>query len=513
MTDLPESKIARKREELRLREQKAKLEEGLPHLYGQKFYKWQRDFFESRNKINLLTAANQVGKSTINIRKAIHWATSPQLWPALWPGLTPNQFWYLYPTGNQVRAEFETKWKPLLPQNEFKHHPIYGWKDVWVNKELFAIQFNSGVGIYFKTYAQKTEALQTGTVFALFPDEEIPVEHYDELMFRISASKGYFNMVFTATMGQEFWRLCMEPGATEEERLPDAKKWTVSLYDCKFYEDGTPSHWDDEAIQIVKNRCKDENEILKRVYGRFVLSRGGRKYEQFDIKRHMKAAHPIPKEWLIYCGADPGSGGEENHPAALCYVAVRPDFKAGRVFIGWRGDGIETTAGDVVKKHIELKKQYNLTLADQRYDWGSRDFFNIATSMGEPFNPADKSHEKGEEVINVLFKNDMLFVYETDELQKLASELTQLRKDTPKRKAKDDLADALRYCVTTIPWDWSAVTALSASTEEPKIVEERQKTAMEIEIDERRKDMRDGPEEEVYDVEAELQEFNELYGE
>ena len=33
-----------------------------------------------------------------------------------------------------------------------------------------------------------------------------------------------------------------------------------------------------------------------------------------------------------------------------------------------------------------------------------------------------------------------------------------LSKDTDKRRAKDDLCDSLRYIVTKLPWDWTAIT-------------------------------------------------------
>lgn len=107
-------------------------------------------------------------------------------------------------------------------------------------------------------------------------------------------------------------------------------------------------------------------------------------------KRHLKPKHPIPPGWMIFGGADIGSGGKEGHPSALCYVAVAPNFRQGRVFLGWRGDNVSTTAGDVVMKHIELKKENKFYCTDQRYDWGSKDFFNIATRMGEAFNPAER---------------------------------------------------------------------------------------------------------------------------
>ena len=499
--------IALAKERLALMEQKIELQEGLPFLYGWKWYRWAKDFFESTNKINLLCAANQISKSSTQIRKCIDWATNVNKWPLLWRH-RPIQFWYLYPTGNQATIEFETKWKLFLPTGKWKDDPVYGWREEKKNKELWAIHFNSGVHVYFKSYAQDVQALQTGTCDALFCDEELPVDLYDELIFRVSASDGYFHMVFTATLGQEFWRLAMDPGPSEKENLPQAFKQTVSMFECMEYDDGTPGPWTEEKIQTVIARCKSEAEVQKRVYGKFIMDQGGRKYPQFNIKRNMKTAPgPVPKDWLIFGGADIGSGGTGGHPSAIVFVAVRPDFRFGRVFLGWRGDGVATTAGDVVEKFRQMRDQGGFRCAAQYYDWGCKDFHAIATRIGEPFTPADKSHEKGEEVINVLFKNEMLVVDEGLELAKLAMELSVLRKDQPKNKAKDDFCDALRYAVTRIPWDWSAIVGAKP---EGWIAPTKQKTDMERQIEERRAQMESKSEYER--IEDEFAEWNEHYG-
>lgn len=508
-TDLPkDGDIARMREELALQERRIALQEGLPHLYGYKRYLWQRLFFESTNKLNLLTAANQVGKSSVNICKAVHWATETDLWPSLWKS-KPNQFWYFYPTAQMATKEFETKWMEYLPKNEFKDHPKYGWRSVYKNKEIFALYFNSGVTIYFQSYAQDVMALQGGTLYALFCDEELPVDYFDELMFRLTAKEGYFHMVFTATMGQDFWRLSMEPGPREEEKLPQAFKQTVSLFDCQKYEDGTPSHWTDEKISAVIARCTTHNEVLRRVHGRFIREQKGRKYPTFDAKRHMKQPHPVPSTWLIYAGVDPGSGGKESHPAAIAFIAVRPDFRAARVIAGWRGDGIVTSAGDVFNKFMEMKRDLGRPITAQYYDWAAKDFFIISSRNGEPFTPAEKSHEKGEQIINTLFKFDMMIVYETDELHKFAVEISNLMKDTAKNKAHDDLVDAVRYGSTLIPWDFTFITEdpILAAME----VMRPDLTPLELEIQERRKMMDEDHDQQIQSVEAEINEWNEFY--
>jgi hypothetical protein len=100
----------------------------------------------------------------------------------------------------------------------------------------------------------------------------------------------------------------------------------------------------------------------------------------------------------------------------------------------------------------------------------SKDFGTIADTMGEPFEKAEKSHDIGENVINTLFKHDMLYLLDDDgEIDKLGIELQSLLKQTAKTKAKDDLSDALRYAVVKIPWDFNSVKLNIG--EEPRVEE------------------------------------------
>lgn len=494
-------------------EKEIELAEGLPFLHGWSWYSWARAFYESTNHVNLLCAANQISKSSTQIRKCINWATDKDLWPSLWKSKRPRQFWYLYPSKEIVNIEFLTKWQEFLPQGKYKEDPKYGWREMKKGGDTIGIAFNSGVFVFFRTYMQNATVLQSGTCDAIFCDEELPVELFDELMFRLSASDGYFHMVFTATLGQEFWRLAMEPEEDEKkngkENLVSAFKQTVSLYDAMFYEDGTPSHWTAEKIALVRGRCSTHLEVLKRVYGKFVVL-GGRKYEQFDIKKHLKPKHAIPSSWLLFGGADCGGGGK-SHKGALCYVGVSPDYRQGRVFLGWRGEGETTTAGDIVEKHMGLVKDNKLKeFVGLRYDWASKDFKTISDRNGLSFQPADKSHDLGEDVLNTLFKNDMLLIYEDEETAKLASELATLKKSTPKNKAIDDFADALRYCVTSIPWDWTCIVGAPPDQGDEK--PEEPKSEMQRQIDERRKEFDDAQEAEKQRIEDEFAEWNDAYG-
>lgn len=458
---------------------KREIIEGLPHLYGFPWYVWAKAFYDSVNKMNILVAANQISKSSTQIRKCVDWSTHIKKWPTLWRR-TPKVFWYLYPNKDVSTIEFEKKWVPeFMPRGRFEKDPQYGWRAEYQGspKKIYAIHWNSGVSTYFKHYSQDVKDLQTGTVDAFFGDEELPAEIFDELMMRLAASDGYAHFVFTATLNQAMWRRAFTKGP--DELFKDAFKQQVSMYDCFHYMDGSPSIWNLERVRQVEARCQSQTEIDRRVRGLFVTEEG-RKFPTYEPSRHLIRPIPVPHDWKFYAACDIGSGGTNNHPAAIVFVAVRGDFRLGYVFKGWRGDGIETTSGDILDKYRELKGA--IPVSQQIYDGAAKDFGTISVRQGEPFLRADKSHSIGEDIVNTLFKNDMLFIFETEELGKLGTELSTLMKATPKNHAKDDLCDALRYVLVAIPWDWSA---LSGSLSEEEIAQKYAKPLTEQELQER----------------------------
>lgn len=452
------------------------LKDQLPHLFGWPWYSWAKEYYESKNRFNFLVAANQISKSSTQIRKAIHWATSKKLWPELWP-TKPRQFWYLYPSKIVATSEFYEKWVPeFLPNGRMKEDEVYGWEAEVKGKEIWAIRFNSGVTIYFKSYEQDSANLQTSTVHAIFADEEMPYSFFQEIRSRLTATNGYFHMVFTATLGQDEWRRTMEPANEAEEFFKDALKIRVSMYDCLKYANGRKSIWTLDRIKEVEDACATDAEIQRRVHGRFVVS-SGLKFPSFDRGSNIAPKRAIPPHWHIYSGVDIGSGGEKNHPAAIVFVAVQPDFQYGEIFLGWRGDGIVTTSSDILDKHQELchYEGRKLIPVQNSYDWQARDFITIATRSGVAFTPAHKKRDSGENLLNTLFKLQMLKVQDDDpELSKLVIEFSSLMTTTPKTKAKDDFIDAARYAAMSIPWDFQGVKVETAQeSKEQEYVDDR----------------------------------------
>jgi hypothetical protein len=494
-----------------------KARDSLPHINGFPWYRWAKDFFDSKNKACFLCAANQISKSSTQIRKAIEWATNPGLWKELWPNLLPgqkpNQFWYFYPTFDVAQTEFETKWEPdFLPRGDAKEHPVTGWKEYYDKGQIKKIEFNSGVTIYFKVYSQKIKDLQSGSVHAIFLDEECPVDFIPELQARLRAVDGYMNAVFTATIGQEFWRRVMEPKNPEEEIYPDAFKQTVSMYDCLEYIDGKKSRWTEARIKKIIQECSTDAEVQRRVFGRFVKSEG-LKIQSFDIDRNSTPKKVLPKIWGNFAGVDPGSGGKAGHPAGIIFISVRPDYKYAEAFRAWRGDDIDTSNTDILKKFRELKGSM-LTMG-QVYDYKDKDFQLEAVSAGESFTMANKARDEGFGVLNSLFKNGMLKIQRGDpELEKLITEITSLSSTVDKRKAKDDLVDALRYACMAVPWDFSHIQgAVDTKKFDDEPPDER--TAEQRANDELLQLRRDfalnkGPKVDDYDVELEY--WNDMMG-
>lgn len=499
-----------------LEEKSWNIKRQLPHLYGQTFYRWQRTFFESVNSMNLLCAANQIGKSAASIRKCIHWATATNLWKKLWPGQTPRIFWYIYPNSEVATIEFEKKWVPeFMPRGHAKDHAVYGWSEKRDKGYIKQIDFKSGVSIVFKTHSQALSALQTATVHAVFADEELPEDMYSEISIRLAATEGYFHMVFTATLNQELWRRAIQSGTREEEMFPAAHKVQISMYDCLVYEDGSPGLYTEEKIKKIMAQCKSQAEIDRRVFGKFVTEQG-RTFHAFDIGKHFSEPMQVPPMgWGVYAGVDPGGGGT-SHPSAIICLAVDPPAKKGVVFRAWRGDGIQTTAGDVYEKYRELSR--DLHVVDKRYDYSAKDFETIASRAGESFNKADKNRERGEEILNTLFRNGMLTIADGDvELRKLGTELATLLKGADKAKSKDDLADALRYAVMAVGWDFEELNRTPAKESEveykPKRMTEAELLAEEIK--ERRRGFFDEREEKGFEeaswADDDFDEWNNAY--
>jgi hypothetical protein len=421
-------------------------------------YRWQREFYESTHKFATLVASNQSGKSAIQIRKVINWATNKELWPKLWKK-QPIQFWYLYPDGSTASREFQEKWvREFLPSGAMKDHPVYGWESRKRQGDIDYIRFNTGVTVYFKTYSQNVHYLQAGSCHAIFADEEVPWDLIPELTMRIAAFDGYMNFAFTATRGQDQWRRVVEERGKDEiwrEGEVDILKIQVTAYDCLYYEDGTPSTvWTVDKIEEAKRFLATDQQIQRRIYGKFIKDEG-LKYPAFDRKKHFIEHQEIDlAKGHVYAGVDYGSG--TNHRSSITLVWVAHDYTHGYVFDVWIGErNIPTDAGTVVLKYKEMIASHGVRPVQVFYDWACADLKTIANSTGLFFEPADKNHATGERILNTLFKLNMLQMMDIGESYETARQLETITLEENKKYSDDDGADSLRYALTKIPWNYT----------------------------------------------------------
>lgn len=439
-------------------------EKSLPHIYGWPWYQWAWDFYTSTNRMCILVAANQLSKSSTQIRKCIEWATNKGLWATLWPNRTPRQFWYLYPTKDVCTSEFHTKWKPEFLPRVPENGPVYGWKAEFDNKKLKAIWFTSGIVLYFKTYETDVQALQTSTCDAIFTDEELPEHLYSELRARLMASNGYFSMVFTATLGQDLWYRTVERIGEEDEAFPTAFKRQVSMYDSLVYMDGSLSPWTKERIELEASFCKSEAERLRRIYGRFIRS------DDILVPQFMQTNHvthnphgppgTIPHSWILYSAVDIGSGYGAGHPAAIIFIAVSPARTKARVVRCWRGDGLITTCGDILDKYLAMEAEVSAIapIAARVFDQASSEFFLISQSRNVFFDKSDKDRKSGFLLLNTLFKYNVLEMdKDLQDVSKLVAELRVVADDSGE-EVLDDLLSTLRYCCKKIPFDFAKIS-------------------------------------------------------
>lgn len=465
--------VDRKLESLKALEQELHLKENLPHLYGNKMYTWQREFFYTKNKNAFLCSANQVGKTEIQGRRLINLATQGDNWQE-WFTTKPDCFWYLLPSKEMVEAVIDLKWRPqLLPRGTFRDHPKYGWNLKKAHGSYNYLEFNSGVRVYFKSYSMGADVLQSGTCDYIAFDEELPWDLYSELNMRRTARNGYLSGVLTPTTGQEEWRKVFEEKG-EKEVFPKSFKKQVSLYDSQKFVDGSPSHWTDERIQGVIQSCATEQEIQRRVYGRFVKSEG-LMYPMFSISRNVKPPTPINlSSGCIYAAVDPGAGKTSpgSHPAAMTFIWTNSEHTKGIIFKGWKSpEGMALEPRDILAKYSELKG--TMIVTGEYYDWKCKDFETVGTRSGFAFQKADKARDFGHQMINLLFKSEALTIFDLEELQPLIAELLSLGINDRKNEAVDDYVDSMRYAITSIPWNWEKITDIKVEFDVGKIVEDK----------------------------------------
>lgn len=453
------------KKKLELLRRKQQVIDGLPHLYGFDWYGFQKDFIDTDKEWQFLTCANQIGKTTVLLAKLVHLATDQTRWAKCWKD-RPQLFIYLLPSQKLHDENCLTKWLDVLPKNEYKDDDYYGWEWEKRGKNYLGINFKNGVRLVFKSFGMKTQNLQSLSASVIAFDEEPDKDLVPEVQTRTQAIRvaegnmenaygGFKLFVFTATKSQEYFRKIMEERG-KRETFPVSQgnvfKKCVSLFDCQKHVSGKPSRWTDEAINRIIKSLPTDAEIKRRVYGRFQATEG-LIYQSFSTERNVIDEKPfIPDDFYYFCGIDYGAGGSA-HPSAIVFTAVAPDYSYGYVTDIWVGQGEVTTCSDVVDKYISMAAGKNVV--NVYYDFAAKDLHTFAQRRGIAFLRANKNHKIGEDLLNALFKQNMLKIFRDDQSSHiLVSQLSSMVRGKI-NKTNDDAPDALRYCISSINWDFT----------------------------------------------------------
>lgn len=295
-----------------------------------KAYGKQLEFHNSKALERVMSGANQSGKTYCGCMEASIHATG--LYPDWWEGHR------LEPVYNEDRDEWELNIWVLgtdsLTVRDSLMSKIIGtarkdFTNGFIHRDFIDVdsrQMKNGTTglvdnikvrhasgkectLFFRSYEQGRENLQSATIHLVYTDEEPPELVIGELKARLTATGGLFYMAFTPLSGmtklvQEFWR------------GDDPDKFLVCL---SMYEAG---HMTEEKIRMAEKRYASLSlaERNARMFG--IPSMGsGMVFPIEDETLVGELPDPVPDHWLWINGMDFGRG---EHPQAHVYFVVDP---------------------------------------------------------------------------------------------------------------------------------------------------------------------------------------------
>lgn len=164
--------------------------------------------------------------------------------------------------------------------------------------------------IYFRSYEQGRENLQSLTADYVYCDEEPPQDVYAELMARLNATGGHFAMAFTPLKGltllvQEYWN----------HDNPDKFLTCMNIYEVDHI-----AKYPDKIARIKSSFSGlSESEREARMMGIPAMG-SGTVYPVSDESIRCDAFE-IPRSWPRIAGLDFGRG---EHPIACAWIAFDP---------------------------------------------------------------------------------------------------------------------------------------------------------------------------------------------
>lgn len=392
-------------------------------------------FHKSTAKIRALFGGNRASKSETGGYETVRLTRA-------YPG---ELFWVCGSTQDKLKICHKKIMKYLSP-NEIQFIS-------WTNSALGIpnlLRKTDGTTIEYKTYKSGIEAFAGESCKGVWMDEDPAIsrisgeEIFVEALQRTVDCGGFLYITATPILGKNWmWKRIRQPSFES----PNIDTWQVSLLENKFIAQ-------DEKDLIKSLMTADE--IDRRFYGLFTTLSGA-VFKEFFADRHVIEPFPIPADWSHSIGIDLGY----NNPFACVFAACAPDGTT-YIYEGYKTN--ETLLADHYAKITTIADDFSLYGEPGKdapfYRWESAICDHDAQeraeleALGMITLPANKDVNLSIAIINRLFKQDKLFIFNTmpdliDELQTLIYKPISDRSDEKETilKRNDHLIDAMRYVI------------------------------------------------------------------
>lgn len=253
-------------------------------------------FHSHPGRFSVILGGNRSGKSMALCYEAVWWALGDHPFKKL-PFHTPVRLWIMVST-QEVGSDviWKEKLEPIIPHRFISKIRKSG-------PYISQIEFTNGSVITLKSYEKGETALQSASVHAVFCDEQVPWETYQELRQRISDIQGHMYFAFTPLIPSKELQEYIEYQPKLGEKCDQAEMSVVKItrYDNPVFADMT-----DEIRQAEASMSG--NQAATRIYGDWLLY-SGRLIPHFNDKCIVES-FTIPVDWRRALVVDPATTGE-----------------------------------------------------------------------------------------------------------------------------------------------------------------------------------------------------------